>query len=81
MFKALQEGINQPEPETRRSILLGSFSQRSIEMLGYGSFYAQCFECTRHCPVCIQARTLKAKKLSPDATSKKPINKEVQPNV
>ena len=66
-IQTLLEGVDQPNPESRRSILLGSFSRRLNEALAYGATFGQCSECLRHCPICIQARTLKVKKLNTNA--------------
>ena len=74
-LKTLVEATNEPDAEVRRSMLLGDFPRRAIEMVGYGSFYAHCYECVRHCPICIQARTLKVKKPNPNIVTEL-INKE-----
>jgi hypothetical protein len=69
LLRTLVEGINQPDPEVRRSVLLGSFSRSVIQAIASGGVVGQCGECLRHCPICIQARRLKVKKLNPDAVS------------
>ncbi|MBI4187206.1 MAG: hypothetical protein HY530_06885 [Chloroflexi bacterium] len=61
LLRALREAANEPDAGMRRSILLGSFTQRVFEMVAASTYYAQCFECTRNCPVCIEARTIRVK--------------------
>ena len=69
LLRTLVEGINQPDPEVRRSVLLGSFSRHVIEAIASGTVFGQCGECLRHCPICIQARRLQVKKPNPNTTS------------
>ena len=41
-------------------MLLGSFSRSALQAVAFAAVVAQCFECLRNCPICIQARTLRA---------------------
>ncbi len=59
--RTLLEAANEPDSEVRRSILLGSFSRSVLEQIAGGRIYSQCGECLRNCPICIRARSLKAK--------------------
>ncbi len=59
--RLLLEGINEPAPEVRRSMLLGSFSRNALQAIAYSTVIGQCAECLRNCPVCIRARSLKSK--------------------
>ena len=59
--RTLLEAINEPDPERRKTILMGSFFRRIIGSIGSGSTYGQCGECLRGCPVVLRARTLKPK--------------------
>ncbi len=54
------EAAKEPDPEIRRSMLLGSFSRSALQAVAFAAVVAQCFECLRNCPICIQARTLRA---------------------
>ncbi len=67
--RILLEGANEPNPEVRRSILLGSFYRQVVAAVTSGAVVAQCVECTRNCPVCLQARSLKVKSPEPTAAS------------
>lgn len=58
--RLLMEAANEPDPEIRRSMLLGSFSRSTLQAVTYAAVVAQCFECLRNCPICIHARTLRA---------------------
>ncbi|MFC1955592.1 hypothetical protein ACFLWZ_03550 [Chloroflexota bacterium] len=59
LLRVLRDSINEPDPEVRRTMLLGSFSRNAIEMVSYGVVISNCFECVRNCPVGIKGRTLK----------------------
>ncbi len=58
--RLLLEAAKEPDPEIRRSMLLGSFSRSALGAVSFAAVVAQCFECLRNCPICIQARTLRA---------------------
>ena len=58
--RLLLEAAKEPDPEKRRSMLLGNFSRSALLSVSFGSILAQCFECLRNCPICIRARTLRA---------------------
>jgi len=58
--RLLMEAAREPDPEKRRSMMLGSFSRSALQAVAFASVVAQCFECLRNCPICIRARTLKA---------------------
>ncbi len=60
-LRLLLEGINEPDPEVRRSMLLGSFSRNVMQAIAFASVVGQCGECFRDCPICLQARSLKPK--------------------
>ena len=64
--RILLEGANEPNPEVRKSILLGSFSHSVTEAIASGRIVGQCGECLRDCPVCLGARSLKVKILDPE---------------
>ena len=70
LLRTLVEGINQPDPEVRRSVLLGSFYRRGIEAIARGVVFGQCGWCLSSCPIFIKARSLKVKKPNPDAIIK-----------
>ncbi len=70
LLRTLVEGINQPDPEVRRSVLLGSFYRRGIEAIARGVVFGQCGWCLSSCPIFIKARSLKVKKPNPDAVIK-----------
>jgi hypothetical protein len=72
--RLLVEAAKEPDTEIRRSMLLGSFSRNALQAVTYAAVVAQCFECLRNCPICIQARTLRA-----SAEEEKPgvVGKEV----
>jgi hypothetical protein len=59
--RVLLEGANEPDPELRRSILLGSFSRCVVEAIASGSVTGQCSECVRVCPIHREAQTLTAR--------------------
>ncbi|MFQ5849869.1 MAG: hypothetical protein ACE5JU_04685 [Candidatus Binatia bacterium] len=67
LHRMLLEGASEPDPEVRRSILLGSFSRSLTEAIASGSVTGQCSECIRVCPIHREAQTLKAK--APDPKS------------
>jgi len=71
LLRTLLEAVNEPAPEVRRGILLGSFPRRVVEAIASGVVFGQCDECLRYCPICIRARTLKVKKPNPDAVSRR----------
>ncbi len=71
LLRTLLEGINQPDPEVRKSVLLSSFSRRVIDAVATGAVFGQCGWCLSNCPICIRARTLKVKKSNPDAIRQK----------
>ena len=56
-----QEATKEPDPEVRRSILLGSFSRNVVQAIAFGSVVGQCGECLRRCPICIRVRSLKSR--------------------
>ena len=62
----LVEAATEPDPDMRKSILLGSFTRGVLEAIALGGFTGQCGECLRGCPVCIEARKLPDKILDPD---------------
>jgi len=55
------EGTNEPDPERRKTILLGSFSRAVIEAVASGNVTGQCSECVRVCPIHREAQKLTAK--------------------
>jgi len=57
--RLLLECTNEPDPEVRRSMLLGSFSRNALQAIAYAVVVGQCVECLRNCPICMQARSLK----------------------
>jgi hypothetical protein len=57
--RLLMEAAKEPDPEERRSMLLGNFSRSALQAVAFASVVAQCFECLRNCPICRRARTLK----------------------
>ena len=59
--RLLLESIKEPDPEVRRSMLLGSFSRNTIQAIAFGTVVGQCGECFRNCPICVRARSLKVK--------------------
>ncbi len=62
--RLLLESIKEPDPEVRRSMLLGSFSRNVMQAVATGAVVSQCGECLRNCPICIRARRLKVKKVA-----------------
>lgn len=64
--RILLEASSEPNPEVRRSVLLGSFTRSLMEAIASGGVTGQCGECLRNCPVCIGARRLKVKILDPE---------------
>ena len=65
LYRTLLTGINEPDLETRKNILLGSFARSALEAVASGNVVGQCGECLRSCPVCLQARSLKVKSPEP----------------
>ena len=61
---ALVDAINEPDPEVRKTLLLGSRFRNLIQAIAFTHVMAQCTECLRNCPVCVQARTLKPKPIN-----------------
>ena len=59
--RTLLKIASEPDPEVRRSILLGSFSRNVVGAIASGETFGPCVECVRHCPICIRARSLKTK--------------------
>ena len=57
--RLLLEGASEPDPEVRKSMLLGSFSRNALQAIAYSPVVAQCIECVRNCPVCAKAFKLK----------------------
>ncbi len=55
------EGTNEPDPERRKTILLGSFSRAVMEAVASGNVTGQCSECVRVCPIHREAQKLTAK--------------------
>ena len=78
--RLLLEGINEPDPEVRRSMLLGSFSRNALQAIASGAVIGQCGECLRHCPICIRARSLKGNNTN-KANSSKPVARRHDSNV
>lgn len=64
--RTLVECANEPDPEVRRGILLGSFSRSVFDSIASGGVVGQCGECLRNCPICIKTRRLKAKLMDPE---------------
>lgn len=53
--KLLLTAINEPDPENRRAILLGSHFVRAVRSVAYSSeLSAQCFNCLKRCPLVLQ---------------------------
>lgn len=59
--RMLLEASEEPDSVKRKSMLLGSFSRNALQALANSITSAQCAECLRNCPICLQARTLKGK--------------------
>ncbi|MDP2646339.1 MAG: hypothetical protein Q8P24_15480 [Desulfobacterales bacterium] len=59
--RTLLEIINEPDPDKRKTMLLGGFFSNIMRQIAGGVFVGQCGECLRVCPVAIKARTLKPK--------------------
>jgi len=59
--RTLLEAINEPDPEKRRSIVMGTFFGSVVNTVSNAKSMGQCGECLRGCPICIKARTLKPK--------------------
>lgn len=57
--RLLLEAASEPDPEVRRSMLLGSFSRNALQAIAYSPVVAQCIECVRNCPVCARAFRLR----------------------
>ncbi len=64
--RVLLEAAAEPDPEARRSILLGSFCHGLIETIAAANTTGQCGECLRRCPICAEARHLKANIIDPE---------------
>lgn len=64
--RTLLEASTEPNPEARRSMLLGSFTRGLMEAIASGGVTGQCGECLRNCPICIGARRLKVKASDPE---------------
>ncbi len=60
-LRIVRDSIEEPDPDVRRSMLLGSLSRNALEAVAYGVVISNCFECVRNCPVCIKGRRLKPK--------------------
>lgn len=59
--RIILDGANEPNPERRKTILLGSFSRAVIEAVASGNVTGQCSECIRVCPIHRDAQRLTAK--------------------
>jgi hypothetical protein len=57
----LLEAINEPDPEKRKGIVMGSFFPHNIGAVSTGAPLGQCGECLRSCPIYINAHTLHPK--------------------
>ncbi|MFC1917898.1 hypothetical protein ACFLXH_04520 [Chloroflexota bacterium] len=64
-LRMLVECFNEPDPEIRRNILLGSFSRNTIQAITANAAVGQCSECLRNCPIYLRTRNLKEKILDP----------------
>ncbi|MBA7614469.1 hypothetical protein ES703_21734 [subsurface metagenome] len=64
LLRILLDSVNQSDPEMRRNILLGSFSRNVINTTITG-IIGHCYECVRHCPICIRANNLKPRNRTP----------------
>lgn len=61
LHRTLLQAADEPDADARKSILLGSFARGLMETIAFGRVVAQCCECLRDCPVCLDSRTLKVK--------------------
>jgi hypothetical protein len=61
LLKTLAEGVSHPDPEVRKSAVLGSFARTALTSVALGEVVGQCGECLRNCPVTRKAHTLKVK--------------------
>ena len=61
LLRTMIDGINEPDPEVRKTILLSSFYRRVMDANAVGAIFGECGECLRNCPICVQARTLNTK--------------------
>ncbi len=59
--RTLLEAMNEPDPEKRKMIIMGTFFRRSLGSLVSGLSMGQCGECLRACPVSLRVRTLHPK--------------------
>jgi hypothetical protein len=56
--------IEERDPEVRKQLVFGDFFTRTINSIATSlEVFANCFECLRFCPICVRARTLKARPL------------------
>jgi ferredoxin len=53
--------MDEPDPEKRKMIIMGSHFRRSVASLVGGLSMGQCGECLRACPVSLRVRTLHPK--------------------
>ena len=66
--RTLLEAINEPDPEKRKSIIMGSSFTGVVGAIATGTTMGQCGECLRGCPICLRARTLHPKKDPKEST-------------
>ncbi|MBI4187204.1 MAG: hypothetical protein HY530_06875 [Chloroflexi bacterium] len=66
-LRTLLEAANEPDPGVRKNIFLGSSSRLNMAAITSGAVFGQCGWCLINCPVCMQARTLKA--IEPTSTT------------
>ena len=60
--RLLLEASREPDPEMRRSMLLGSFSRNAFQAISSGAVTGQCGECMRNCPIAIRGLRLVSKR-------------------
>ena len=61
--RLLLEASREPDPEMRRSMLLGSFSRNAFQAISSGAVTGQCGECVRNCPIAIRGLRLVSKQV------------------
>ena len=59
--RTLLEAMNEPDPDKRKMIVMGSFFRRSLSSLASNLSMGQCGECLRACPVSLRVRALRPK--------------------
>lgn len=61
--RMLLEAINEPDPDKRKMIILGSFFGRAVRSIAMSTeVVGNCAECLRSCPICLRTLSLSNKK-------------------